>query len=684
MSQATQPAIAVFDFDGTISDRDSFLAFIQHTHGFLGLCWGFLLHFPYLIMYLLGRYPNDRFKEKIFTHFYAGKTVEDLTQAGEHFCWQKLPSMIYAGAWQQLQWHQDQGHRIIILTASSAIWLKAWCDAHHFELIATAFATKDGRYTGKIDGKNCYGKEKANQIAPILAQCTDHRVYGYGDSASDQAFLKVCDHASTLPLTSSLTGSEDHFSGLKPAQPSAPLLYRAIRYAYLALFLSLPFSLAIGFSQHQVNVPSEPLLLLISALLGVWFFTQGWWSRSFYRQPITIVSILMLFWLFVSSIFTALPLISAKYIFTTFLHCWVFFHGLPILFDQRPGYLLRFIQQYAASFLLILLFAWTVHAQYAFRIDASVLVARPFYFDHGLYSSCLLLLLGPIFSLFLLSYQRKTSYTYAHWVWLLLSILFSIGVYLSFSRAAWLSALLSLLVLVILAVFKPKFKTILLSFAVLLTGILLLGPTLLSSLGQNKSIGRTGDQWEHLSSVTNLTSDVSNLERINRYSCAWRMFQDRPFTGFGTGTFQFAYLDYQRPEEMTRLSVTTPGKHRAGMGGGAHSEYLQLLAEAGLPALLLWITLIFAVLWTVTQINHNSPSSWQSTLSLGVCFSLLTYFIHGLFNNFLHYDKVAALFWGLLAVLAYLAPSLPARPGASRAGRLDPPSRREEGVVGGA
>jgi HAD superfamily hydrolase (TIGR01490 family) len=661
MSQASQPAIAIFDFDGTISDRDSFLAFIQYTHGFWGLCWGFLLHLPYLIMYLRGRYPNDRFKEKIFTHFYAGKTVEDLAEAGERFCQEKLPAMIYAGAWQQLQWHQQQGHHIIILTASSAIWLKAWCDAHHFELIATAFATKDGRYTGEITGKNCYGQEKASRIAPILAQPPDSKVYGYGDSVSDQAFLNVCDHASILPLTSSLTGRadfspqrEDHFSGLKPAQFVAPLRYRAIRYAYLALFLSLPFSVAVGFGQHQINVPSEPLLLLTSALLGGWFFTQGWWSRSFYCQPITIVSVLMIFWLSISSIFTTLPLISAKYFLVTFLHWWVFFHGLPILFDQRPYFLLRFIQQYAASFLLILLFAWTVHAQYDFRIDASVLVARPFYFDHGLYSSCLLLLLGPVFSLALLSFQGKTTASARHWVWLVLTGLFLLGVYLSFSRAAWLSAMLSLLLLVILAVFRPRFKTILLSFAVLLVTMLLVSPKVLSSLGQNKSIGRTGDQWEHLSSVTNLTSDVSNLERINRYSCAWRMFKDRPLTGFGTGTFQFAYLAYQRPEEMTRLSVTSPGKHRAGMGGGAHSEYLQLLAEAGLPALLLWIALVFAVLWTVTQINHSYPSSWQSTLSLGICFSLLTYFIHGLFNNFLHYDKVAALFWGLLTVLAYL------------------------------
>ncbi|MGH1434217.1 MAG: HAD-IB family hydrolase [Lewinella sp.] len=648
MSQITQPAVAVFDFDGTISDQDSFLAFIRHTHGFWGLYWGFLLHLPYLMMYLLGRYPNDRFKEKIFTHFYAGKTKEDLAQKGKQFCQQKLPSMIYAGAWQQLHWHQQQGHRIIILTASSAIWLKNWCETHQFELIATTFAIQNGRYTGKIEGKNCYGEEKAKQIASILSQYPAFEVYGYGDRASDAAFLQYCNHASTLPLTSS------NLPYLFKTTPLAPLLYRIIRYAYLALFLSLPFSLPISFHQHQINIPSEPLIVIISVLLGLWFFTQGWWSRSFYHQPLTFASILMLFWLFVSVIFTTLPLVSAKYFLITFLHWWVFYHGLPILFDRRPQCLFRFIQQYAASFLLILLFAWTVHAQYNFRIDASVLTARPFYFDHGLYSSCLLLLLGPIFSLFLISFYRKTHGFLCHWLWLALSSLFAMGIYLSFSRAAWLSSLLSIVLFAIIKLFKPSFKTILFTFVVSLIGILLTAPSLIPHLSNNKNTGRTDDQLEHLSSVTNLTTDVSNLERINRYSCAWRMFLDRPITGFGTGTFQFTYLDYQRPEEMTRLSVTSPGKHRAGMGGGAHSEYFQLLAEAGLPALLLWITLIFVVLWTVLHINYASPSSWQNTLSLGILFSLLTYFVHGLFNNFLHYDKVAALFWGLLAVLAYL------------------------------
>jgi HAD superfamily hydrolase (TIGR01490 family) len=648
MSQAQQPAIAVFDFDGTISDRDSFLAFIRHTHGFWGRLWGFLLHLPYLMMYLLGRYPNDRFKENIFTHFYAGKTEEDLVIAGNQFCQKTLASIIYAGASQQLQWHQQQGHRIIILTASSAIWLKAWCDAHHFELIATTFETQNGRYTGKIEGKNCYGEEKAKRIASVLSHDHTSEVYGYGDRASDAAFLQYCDHAATLPLTSS------NLQYLFKTTSFAPLLYRAIRYAYLALFLSLPFSLPVGFHQHQVNVPSEPLLIIISILLGTWFFTQGWWNRSFYRHPLTFIIILMLFWLLISTMFTTLPLVSAKYFLITFLHWWVFYHGLPILFDRRPQFLLRFLQQYAASFLLILLFAWTVHAQYDFRIDASVLTARPFYFDHGLYSSCLLLLLGPIFSLFIISYYRKTRDFPYHWAWLALCGLFAIGVYLSFSRAAWLSSLMSLVIFVIIKLFRPSFKTILFTFAVSLIGIFLTAPSLVSYLSSNKNTGRTDDQWEHLSSVTNLTTDVSNLERINRYSCAWRMFRDRPITGFGTGTFQFAYLEYQRPEEMTRLSVTTRGKHRAGMGGGAHSEYFQLLAEAGLPALLLWIALFFAIIWAVLQINHTSPSSWQNTLSLGLFFSLITYFIHGLFNNFLHYDKVAALFWGLLAVLAYL------------------------------
>ena len=170
---------------------------------------------------------------------------------------------------------------------------------------------------------------------------------------------------------------------------------------------------------------------------------------------------------------------------------------------------------------------------------------------------------------------------------------------------------------------------------------------------------KKGNWLDQVKSIGNITNDVSNLERLNRYSCAWRMFLDRPVTGFGAGNFESAYLPYQRPEEMTRLSVTTfraadGGPHPSGRGGGAHSEYLQALAETGLPGLMCWLALVGSAFYTGMKIYYRDQRQSHRRLAMALLLGLTTFFIHTLFNNFLHSDKIAVLFWAMLAALALL------------------------------
>ena len=133
------------------------------------------------------------------------------------------------------------------------------------------------------------------------------------------------------------------------------------------------------------------------------------------------------------------------------------------------------------------------------------------------------------------------------------------------------------------------------------------------------------------------------MERLNRWSCALRMQQDKPLFGFGPGTFPFQYLDYQRPEEITRISVreVAPDNlpHPQGRGGGAHSEYFRALTELGWPGLLLWLGLAGIGLWAGFK-----RSKWISL-------ALLTFFAHGLVNDFMQDGRIAALVWGALALV---------------------------------
>ena len=146
-------------------------------------------------------------------------------------------------------------------------------------------------------------------------------------------------------------------------------------------------------------------------------------------------------------------------------------------------------------------------------------------------------------------------------------------------------------------------------------------------------------------SVTNLNTDVSNIERLNRWVSALRMFEERPFTGFGPGTYQFTYLPFQEKRLANRLTVTNPDSPPPGSGGTAHSELLLQLGENGIltPLLFLFIWLR----WTFFGFFIGNKQSIHIPLLLG----LSSYFFHMQFNNFLNQSVFAFLFWGTAAYL---------------------------------
>ncbi len=429
-----------------------------------------------------------------------------------------------------------------------------------------------------------------------------------------------------------------------------PLL-AAIKIGYLLLFLLLPLSIPVQVGASQIELPGEALVGVLAMLLVVWFWKNGRFSLRFYRSPITLAALAFLGWMGLTVPFSSDPVTSAKYVFVAWAHAWVLYHGAGVLLLSLPRDFHRLWNAYTLTFGGIIAYAWTVHAKYHFRIDASVLTARPFYADHALYSCCMLLLAGVFLAQSLNrasgkpAWQRRLS--------LGIGLFLLVGVYLSFSRGAWIGLVGASAIVGLVVVFKLRFRALM---AVLAGGLVLLVVAGMLLVRQNPPTKPPpgGNSLGHIASVTNLTTNVSNLERINRYSCAWRMFLDRPVMGFGPGTYQVAYLPYQRKSEMTRISVTHAGPHPAGRGGGAHSEYLQALSETGAPGALAWMALVLAAIWTALH-NYRTlrdPAKWL--LVLGLLFGLFTYFLHGWLNNFLHHGKVAALFWLALAALNWL------------------------------
>ena len=186
----TLPAVAVFDFDGTLTRRDSLFPFLRMAVGPLRYWWGLVVLGPILMGYYLGLVPNWRAKEVVLTHFLAGLPEEQLQKLGQRFAIQKIPKLLRPEALQRLSWHQEQGHRSVLLSASLEAYLAPWAQTMGFnQVIGTQLAVQSGLITGRILGKNCYGREKVERLTTLLEDLSSYCLYAYGDSKGDQELL---------------------------------------------------------------------------------------------------------------------------------------------------------------------------------------------------------------------------------------------------------------------------------------------------------------------------------------------------------------------------------------------------------------------------------------------------------------------------------------------------------------
>jgi len=200
----------------------------------------------------------------------------------------------------------------------------------------------------------------------------------------------------------------------------------------------------------------------------------------------------------------------------------------------------------------------------------------------------------------------------------------------------------------ILLIFRIKILHILSLILVLGTVIFINSGSILGDRNMDEHTN-TDNIIEHFTTLGKLGSDVSNKERLNRWVCSLRMFQEKPFTGFGPGTFQFEYASYQTVELMTRISTNKGDK------GGAHSEYLSALSEKGILGFLQFILLVFYSIHLGLKLFYKNKGNKEIRLVIyAALMGLVTFYVHALFNEFLPYDKMSILVYGSLSLLVYI------------------------------
>jgi O-antigen ligase len=291
---------------------------------------------------------------------------------------------------------------------------------------------------------------------------------------------------------------------------------------------------------------------------------------------------------------------------------------------------------------MVIIYTSIKHANYAFDEEIGHWIMDPFYNDHTAYGAMIVffvpVIIGFLFDKSYSNIQRFLSLNVA--------VILLTGLYLSYCRAAWMGLAAAIGIAFIIKL-KIKIKWVLLTSVIFISLFFLLRSEIIMKLEKNKQ--DTSDNLvEHIQSMSNISTDASNLERINRWEAAFRMFKERPFWGFGPGTYQFSYAPYQYSYERTIISTN------AGNRGNAHSEYIGPLAESGVIGLLSVLAIAFTVIFTALQIYWNTKDKKIKLLVFIALLSLVTYYTHGFLNNFLDTDKASVPFWGFIAMIVAL------------------------------
>jgi len=391
-----------------------------------------------------------------------------------------------------------------------------------------------------------------------------------------------------------------------------------------------------------LSLPTEPLLFGITLLLFFRLIMTGKINREVARHPVALAIYFYLGWMLLTSLTSSMPLVSIKHwVARVWFVVPYFFLMVHIL--ATKSYRPLFFWLYLLPLAVAVSYTLSVHSQYGFSKQTSTWVMYPFYKEHTVYGAALAMYI-PVAAYFAL---RSQSLLMRMGTLSLLTLLL-VGLVYSYTRAAWLSLVVALGIFVMHRL-RIRWHLVLFLGLVGLGALYTVKDQLQRSAERNKAVSsdRLG---EHVASMSNISTDASNLERLNRWNSALRMFQERPWTGWGPGTYQFQYAPFQHSSDLTIISTN------AGDNGNAHSEYIGPLAEEGVLGLVAILVLLGTLLWTGATLLpalrfHGGRDYW---LAIAAAMGLITYFTHGVLNNFLDTDKASAPVWGFAALLVAL------------------------------
>jgi putative inorganic carbon (HCO3(-)) transporter len=435
--------------------------------------------------------------------------------------------------------------------------------------------------------------------------------------------------------------------------PWLNLLPAVLLFCFLIVFrldilvLTLVFLIPLSVNVNDVgfglgiSLPNEPLIMLIMALAVFKFIIHSEYDYAVFKHPISKAILINLVWVLITCFASEDPFVSFKYFLSRFWFVVVFYF-LGVALFRKFGNIQKYLWLYIIPLCIVILYTLYMHSGYNFDQQYSFTIMQPFYVGHGVYAAAIAFFI-PLLIIYLL-FPSKFGLSVVAWPTVLaILVLLLVGLFFSYTRAAWISIAVAVMALVPLFLRIRLNSLIIIFIATAIIGLLFSSQIVyLMSRNQDES---SKDFSEHINSISNIKTDASNAERINRWVCAVEMFKERPVFGWGPGTYKFEYAPFQLAKYRTVISTDF------GDGGNSHSEFLNPLSEMGLFGMLSIIYLFYQVLNTGFNLYYTARKPRVRLMSLGILLGMITYFIHGLMNNYSETDKIAVLFWGGFAML---------------------------------
>jgi HAD superfamily hydrolase (TIGR01490 family) len=186
--------LALFDFDGTITITETYPLFMRRAVPRSRLVLGAIVLAPWLVGYKLGRVSGQRVRASMVRIGLKGVGESQIGMAGAAFARDVLPHVTRPVAMERIQWHQDRGDRVVIVSAALDVYLRPWARPLGIDVVCSRLESANGVLTGRYVGADCCGPEKARRVREQYDLTTFNAVYAYGDTDEDHELLQLASH----------------------------------------------------------------------------------------------------------------------------------------------------------------------------------------------------------------------------------------------------------------------------------------------------------------------------------------------------------------------------------------------------------------------------------------------------------------------------------------------------------